>query len=234
MGACSTCTKDSPQKSPEEALMGSFEKSLGYSEYHCGQLVRGVDFLQRNGQLSVRKLQIMLETLNLACTGLHDLGSPLGRFYGHFMQAGLFSAAKLELVAVLLGDGELQDKAQSLVFASGLRAHEDLCWAKLVWLLGDLCQIALVYLPEYATSLLQPCTYHAHTLIQYQRRLSDCVGDTVQALENRILRRRDALQVCELRARIESGELKMLSSASALRQFALETARGESTETSQL
>ena len=234
MGACSSCVKDSTDKTAEEALIGSFEKGLGYFEFHCSQLVRGVDFLQRNGQLSVRKLQIMLETLNLSSAGLQDQGSPLGHFYGHFLQEGGFSASKLELLAVLLGSGELPDKAHSLVFASGLRPLEELCWAKLIWLLGDLCQIALEYLPEYAATSLQSGTYHAHTLAQYRRRLGDSMADTVKALEGRILRRRDSLPVCELRARIDSGELAMLGSASALRKFALETARGESTETSQV
>lgn len=176
----------------------------------------------------------MLETLSLSSTGLQDLGSPLGQFYGHFLQENNFSALKLELLAVLLGSGELPDKAQSLVFASGLRPHEELCWAKLVWLLGDICQIALEFLPEYAANSLLPGTYHAHTLAQYRRRLGDCMADTVKTLEERILHRRDSLPVCELRARIENGELAMLGSASALRKFALETARGESTNTSQV
>lgn len=143
--------------SEEETLLKRCEAVLGFSGRSTRQLCTQVLVLTVNQNLNVNRLRKLGKELGVDLSGVHeDRNDPISRFYfGLKTSTDSWESRKLLLLAVLLGDGSLSTKAETLFSLFDLEFNKYLTSNELENMLDQVCRISLDLLPRFCAEYLE-------------------------------------------------------------------------------
>lgn len=136
-----------------EITIQEYEESLGFSYIPVNL---SISVLQKNTKkkgLSPVQLCSWLSELGISTSRLDTESDSVAKLFSQFIEKGRYSSHKLGILAVMLGEGSTERKAQ-ILFRLHYKPTEMMTSANLDSLVTTCCEIALVQLPKLAETEL--------------------------------------------------------------------------------
>jgi hypothetical protein len=192
MGCDCAKTTTSLNNEGEEAVQ-IYEKALGYSHFPMEIVLKAFQQAgESRGGLRGKELKECLEGLGVPSSGLDVDKSPLSVFYQHFRgEDGLFSLQSLTLLTILLAEGSLKRKSETIFALYGLEATQLISEASVTEVIQEICDISVLYLPMYAEMETFALDDHGNRKVkQYNMRLAQGYLSLFHGLQAEIIRNR--------------------------------------------
>lgn len=153
---CQCIFHSSPSDTEEEEfLMTLCESRLGYTPHDVKKLWTQIRVLTINERLNWNRMRKFAGDWSLALPEPEEQSDPVAEFYRGMRKEEEWDARKVALLAILLGKGGGEDKAE-LVFGLYDREYGKVLGRKEVEeMASDLCTLALHQLPALSVSLLE-------------------------------------------------------------------------------
>lgn len=214
MGCACALGRDREDLSCED-FVRMYEEGLGWKTCSISDFAKELE-LSGPGDLTTRQLHQLLSKLRIRVPSFHDSQSPITTLYFCFKTGKRYSRSKLCVLCVLLSCGSADGKIQLLETAYAL----DESTVDTAAAVEDLCEVALVLLPMYASMELEfvKDTGSVAKMSKYQEKLRRSKGAALRQLRVRI-GGHDPVPKAHFRSLFLSKDLHCLLSASALRLF---------------
>lgn len=215
--ACSTSREQGDLTSEE--LLKTYADSLGWGDFSAVKIAAEVE-AAGDKDFSQGQMERFLTNMRVRLPNFRDKSHPLTSLYNCLRVKNKYSRAKLALLGVLLGKGRNEQKCGVIdKFYEGAFGETPLSV-----LLGDICDLALTYLPMYTCLELQYVQDSAAVakLGKYQQKLGRAKGTLIGFLEQRLAPDRESLLlVGELQTRLQDEVVQSLFSSRRLRTLAV-------------
>lgn len=126
----------------EESVFSTNEHALNYSHTPAIKIAEVIRKYTTDGALSVRQFNSMAHELRLNISEMDSLDSNVFTFYRYFREGKGFSAAKLTLLAAVLGSGSTREKLQVCWSALPNATDAEAPAASLRWMVDTLFSLA--------------------------------------------------------------------------------------------
>lgn len=214
------CTNSSDGTSASsEELVHTIETGLGFSQCLAARLVSKIHCHSTSGRMNKKQFRDMMQAVGLCTDPLEDPDAPASRFFQYFSEGKRYEAKKLAMLAILLGKGTIDTKAELLF--SLYQSEKAIELPAVDKMVQDICSIALKYLPAYASLELEALSDFgsARKLNSYQAKLEVAYAFVVAKLRDNLEFGRKRVTLVELK---RSKLFKFFHSPQASRLFAIE------------
>ena len=215
---CTTTTDISSDVSNEE-LIQTYEMSLGFHHCLASRLVSKIKAFSSSGNMNFQQFRDMMRAVGLHNEVLDDMEAPVTRFYGFLGDGKRLESKKVAMLALLLGEGTVDTKAELLFeLYQAERAIELPAVSKMV---QDACSIAMKFLPAYTTLEMESLNDEGtlHKLASYQSKLDVAYRFVVVKVKDNLEFGRKKVTLPELK---RSKMLKFFVSAHEARHYAIQ------------
>ena len=214
MGCDCSLGKEGNQTESEDVI-GEYEVGLGWRNGSLNRLISRLQGVEVN--LSPRQLCIVLSSVHVRTPNFQDYTDPVTHLYSYLKDKAGFSQAKLVILAVLLGGGEISDATDILVQKYSLDAET----VDVTALAADMCTLALVILPKYVRLELEKIHDDAcvSKLVKYSEKLKQTRADMIRILRTAIARQESRVRREDLKERLKTAS--GLMTANRLRKRAV-------------
>lgn len=147
------CLCESPQKGQTldegEMTIQEYEASLGFSHLPIDVSIAALRETSEKAGFSLQLVRAWLSKLNISTVRLDSERDSVACLYASFLEKGRYSACKLGLLAILLGEGSVERKA-TLLFRLYCKKEEELFHREVENMVETACILALQQLPVLA------------------------------------------------------------------------------------